>query len=635
MKKILLAGSLFIASVAMAQNRMTPELLWKLGRVSGIGLSKDKQYVIYSVSTPNVEENKSRRQVYALPVNGGSPIAISNVDSAIGNTKLSPDGKYSISSEEVKVVNVFGKDFYPDLQKSNVQIYSSLNFRHWDEWEDGKFGHVFLTEQANPTVRKDLMADEPYDCPQKPFGGDEDYIWTPDGKKVIYVTKKKFGTDYAVSTNTDLYEYDITTGTTKNLTEKNKGYDVNPAFSSTGTLAWMQMKRDGYEADKQDIVAMTGLGNWVNLTGHRDDIHVEGFRWSDDGKHIYFWAPTNGTMNLFEVDYIGATKKMPVIRQISKGDYDINNIIGQAGNTLYVTRTDYNHAAEVYSINITTGEMKQLSHVNDNIYNSLDLSRTERRWVTTTDNKKMLVWVVYPPNFDANKKYRTLLLCQGGPQSPVTQSYSFRWNPQLMAANDYIVIYPARRGMPGFGTKWNEQISKDWGGQVLKDYLSAIDAFAKEPFVDKSRIGCVGASFGGYSVFALAAIHNNRFKTFISHDGIFDFRSMYGSTEEMFFENWEKGGAYWDKKNAVAQKSFAASPSNFVEKWNTPILIINGGKDFRVPEEQAFQAFTAAQLRGIKSKFLYLPDENHWVLSAQNAQVWQREFYKWLDETLK
>lgn len=635
MKRILLGASLLFASVLVAQNRMTPELLWKLGRVSGIGVSKDKQYVIYSVSTPNVEENKSKRQVFALPVRGGDPILISNTDSALGQPKVSPDGKYIISSEDVKVVNVYGKDFYPELTKSKVQIYSSLMFRHWDEWEDGKFGHVFFASISNPSDKKDLMPNEPYDCPQKPFGGEEDYIWSPDSKKVIYVTKKKSGTAYAVSTNTDLYEYDIATGTTKNLTESNKGYDVNPSFSSNGTLAWLQMKREGYEADKQDIVAMTGMGNWVNLTGHRDDIHVEGFRWSDDGKHIYFWAPVNGTMQLFEVDYTGATKKMPSIRQVSKGDFDINNILGQVGNTLYVTRTDYNHAAEVYSIDISTGAMQQLTHVNDNIYNSIGLSRTERRWVATTDNKKMLVWVIYPPGFDAKKKYRTLLLCQGGPQSPVTQGYSFRWNPQLMAANDYIVVYPARRGMPGFGTKWNEDVSKDWGGQVLRDYLSAIDAVSKEPFVDKSRIGCVGASFGGYSVYALAAIHNNRFKTFIAHDGIFDFRSMYGSTEEMFFENWEKGGPYWDKKNAVAQRSFAASPSNFVEKWNTPILIINGGRDYRVPEEQAFQAFTAAQLRGIKSKFLYFPEENHWVLSAQNALVWQREFYKWLDETLK
>jgi len=638
MKKLLVLAGILFTATAFAQNRMTPELLWKLGRVSGIGLSKDKQYVIYSVSTPNVEANKSKRQIFALPVNGGNPVIITNVDSATGNTKISPDGSKIIFSEEVKLLKVYGKDLYPELDKSNVYIYNSLNYRHWDEWEDGKIGHVFVGDYSPSgmiTNKKDLMEGELFDSPQKPFGGDEDYIWSNDGKKIIYVTKKKSGTEYAISTNTDLYEYDLATGATKNLTESNKGYDVNPSFSKNGVLAWLQMKRDGYEADKQDLVAMTPMGNVVNLTGHRDDIHVEGFRWSDDGKNLFFWAPINGTMMLFEVDYIGNTKKMPVVRQISKGDFDINNIIGQSGNTLYVTRTDYNHAAEVYSIDIASGAMQQLSHVNDNIYNSIGLVTTERRWVTTTDNKKMLVWVVYPPNFDKTKKYKTLLLCQGGPQSPVTQSYSFRWNPQLMASNDYIVVYPARRGMPGFGTKWNEQISKDWGGQVLKDYLSAIDAVSKESFVDKNRIGCVGASFGGYSVFALAAIHNNRFKTFISHDGIFDFRSMYGSTEEMFFENWEKGGAYWEKNNATAQKSFAASPSNFVEKWNRPILIINGGRDYRVPAEQAMQAFTAAQLRGIKSRFLYLPDENHWVLSAQNALVWQREFYKWLDETLK
>jgi dipeptidyl aminopeptidase/acylaminoacyl peptidase len=638
MKKIFVLAAVFIAATVSGQGRMTPELLWKLGRVSGVGLSKDKQYVIYSVSTPDVDANKSKRQTFALPVKGGAPVMITNADSATGNAKISPDGSKIIFSEEVKLLNVYGKDYYPELSKSNVYIYNSLNYRHWDEWEDGKFGHVFLGDYSAAGVitnKKDLMQSEAYDCPQKPFGGDEDFVWSADGKKIVYVTKKKPGTAYAVSTNTDLYEYDLATGVTKNLTESNKGYDVNPSYSKGGALAWLQMKREGYEADKQDLVAMTPMGNVVNLTAHRDDIHVEGFRWSDDGKHLYFWAPINGTMMLFEVDYIGDTKKMPVVRQISRGDFDINNIIGQSGNTLYVTRTDYNHAAEVYSIDIVSGAMQQLSHVNDNIYNSIDLVTTERRWVTTTDNKKMLVWVVYPPNFDKNKKYKTLLLCQGGPQSPVTQSYSFRWNPQLMASNDYIVVYPARRGMPGFGTKWNEQISKDWGGQVLKDYLSAIDAVSKEPFVDKGRIGCVGASFGGYSVFALASIHNNRFKTFISHDGIFDFRSMYGSTEEMFFENWEKGGAYWEKNNAVAQKSFAASPSNFVEKWNTPIMIINGGKDYRVPAEQAMQAFTAAQLRGIKSRFLYLPDENHWVLSAQNALVWQHEFYKWLDETLK
>ena len=431
-----------------------------------------------------------------------------------------------------------------------------------------------------------------------------------------------------------MYEYDITSGTTRNLTESNKGYDINPSYNSNGVLAWLQMKREGYEADKQDLVAMTPAGT-INLTKHRDDIHVEGFKWSNDGKMLYFWAPINGTVQLFEVDYTGLTKKLPSIRQITKGDFDINNILGQSGNKLIVTRTDMNHAAEVYSVDIASGSMQQLTHVNDAVYSSIGMVKTERRWVKTTDNKQMLVWVVYPPNFDPSKKYSTLLYCQGGPQSPLTQTYSFRWNFQLMASQGYIIVAPNRRGMPGHGTQWNEQVSKDWGGQVIKDYLSAIDALRKEKYVDNNRLGCIGASFGGFSVFALEGLHNGRFKTFIAHDGVFDFRSMYGTTDEMWFENWEKGGPYWEKNNKVAQRSFSQSPSNFVDKWNTPIMIVQGGKDYRVPIEQGQQAFQAAQLKGIKSKFLYLPDENHWVLSAQNALVWQREFFKWLDETLK
>ncbi|MDB5230953.1 MAG: peptidase [Chitinophagaceae bacterium] len=636
MKKIFFIACTIISINTIAQNRLTPELLWKLGRVSAVGLSKDKQYVIYTVSTPNVTENKSSKKGYAVPVNGGTPIVINNADSAVLNNKISPDGKYIISNEEVKLMNVYGKDFYPDLPKSNVQIYTSLNYRHWDTWEDGMFDHIFVAPYNNGVTgaKKDLMPGEPYDSPQKPFGGDEDYIWNPDSKHIVYVTKKKAGTAYAVSTNTDLYEYDIITGQTKNLTSSNKGYDVNPSYSSNGTLAWLQMKREGYESDKQDLVAFTGMGT-VNLTAHRDDIHVEGFKWSDDGRQLFFWAPVNGTIQVFSVDYTGATAKLPEIKQITKGDFDVTGIVGQAGNRLIVSRTDMNHATELYNVDLATGSMQQLTHVNDAVYATIGMVKTERRWVKTTDNKQMLVWVIYPPDFNPDKKYPTLLYCQGGPQSPLTQSYSFRWNFQLMASQGYVIVAPNRRGMPGHGTKWNEEVSKDWGGLVMQDYLVAIDALSKEPFVDKNRLGCVGASFGGYSVFEMAGMHNNRFKTFISHDGIFDFRSMYGTTEEMFFENWEKGGAYWDANNAVAQRSFSQSPSNLVAKWNTPIMIVQGGKDFRVPVGQGQQAFQAAQLRGIKSKFVYLPDENHWVLTAQNALVWQREFYKWLDETLK
>jgi dipeptidyl aminopeptidase/acylaminoacyl peptidase len=413
------------------------------------------------------------------------------------------------------------------------------------------------------------------------------------------------------------------------------GYDVNPQFNKKGELAWLSMKRAGYEADKQDLFVSNGVSK-MNLTAQRDDIHVEGYKWSDDNRKLFFWAPIDGTLQLFEVNYPGLTKMMPVIRQITKGDFDVTGVVGQSGNTLVVSRTDMNHAAELYSLDINTGSMQQLTHVNDATYATLSMSKTERRIIKTTDGKDMLVWVIYPPDFDPAKKYPALLYCQGGPQSALTQFYSFRWNFQLMAANGYIVIAPNRRGMPGHGTKWNEQISKDWGGQVMNDYFSAVDGLSKEKYVDKNRLGCIGASYGGYSVFYLAGIHNNRFKTFIAHDGVFDLRSMYGTTDEMWFENWDKGGAYWDKSNAAAQKSYAKfNPSDLVAKWNTPILIYQGGKDYRVPIEQGQQAFQAAQLRGIKSKFILLPDQNHWVLTAQDALVWQHEFYKWLDETLK
>ena len=636
MKQLLLLIAVSISTILTAQNVLTPETLWKLGRVSALGLTKDKQTVIYAVATPDVKENKSKRKYYSIPVSGGNATEISNTDGLLADDKISPDGKYVISSAAVLIKKVTGADLYADLPKSNVYVYTSLNYRHWDTWEDGKFDHVFVTQLVNGKVgeSKDLMKDEAFDCPQKPFGGNEDYIWNPDSKHVLYVCKKKFGTDYAISTNTDLYEYDLENGITKNLTEDNKGYDIAPAYNSKGDLAWLQMKREGYEADKQDIVVSNGKIK-LNLTQQRDDINVESFKWSDDNRTIFFVAPINGTLQLFSVNYPGLTKMAVNINQITKGDFDISAIVAQSGNTLIVSRTDMNHAAELFTVDVTNGTMKQLTHVNDDLYASIGMVKTERRFVTTTDNKKMLVWMVYPPNFDATKKYPTLLFCQGGPQSPISQSYSFRWNFQLMASQGYIVVVPCRRGMPGFGTKWNEEISKDWGGQVMRDYLSAIDDASKLPYVDKSRRGCVGASFGGFSVFELAGMHEGRFKTFISHDGVFDFRSMYGTTDEMFFENWEKGGAYWEKNNAVAQRSFNQSPSNFVAKWNTPIMIVQGGKDYRVPIEQGQGAFQAAQLRGIKSKFLYLPDENHWVLSAQNALVWQREFYKWLDETLK
>jgi len=634
MKKLLILTLITMSiNAVVAQNLMSPELLWKLGRISPLGISKDEKNIIYKVSTPSVEENKSNSKYYSVPVNGGNAIEISDYKSLLADKNISPDGKYTVYNEEVKIDKVHGKDFYPNLDKSNAQIYNGLDYRHWDAWNEGKFNHVFYKSNGEKSVGIDIMKGENFDAPQKPFGGDEDYIWSPDSKSILYVCKKKAGTAYAISTNTDIYEYHLETGITENRTESNLGYDTNPTFSPTGNLTWLQMKRDGYEADKNDIV-VSFKGTTINLTANWDG-SVESFVWSKDGKTVYFQAPVDGTLQLFVVDFPGLTKKLPQVVQVTNGDFDVSGLVGIVGDKIFVTKSDMNHAAELYSCDLKKKVWNQLSNVNTATYSSLALSKTERRYVTTTDGKKMLVWVILPPNFDASKKYPTLLYCQGGPQSPLTQFYSFRWNFQLMAANGYIVVAPNRRGMQGHGVEWNEQISKDWGGQVMKDYLSAIDDVAKENYVDKARIGCVGASYGGYSAFYLAGIHNNRFKTFIAHDGVFNTTSMFGTTEEVFFNNWDFGGAYWEKDNKVAQKTYTEfNPASHVDNWNAPILIIQGGMDFRVPIGQSQEAFQAAQLRGIRSRFLYFPEENHWVLNPQNAQVWQKEFYKWLKETL-
>ncbi len=626
---------LIIVFPAFAQNTMTPELLWELGRVSAIGLTQDGNSVVYRVTHYDIDKNNSRSQTFSIPLQGGNPQEIENADELVSNHRLSPNGQYLLSVEEVKVHKVYGKDFYPALDKSEVMIYDELNYRHWDEWEDGAYNHLFLHPVTNGEAGegKDIMEGEPHDCPQKPFGGDEDFVWSPDSKQVLYVTKKKYGKAYAISTNTDIYAYDLESGTTTNLTEGRLGYDTQPAFSATGTLAWLSMNREGYESDKNDLIVRHNNVD-INLT-QRWDGTVNGFEWAEDGRNLFFTAPVDGTVQLFTVDDPGITRKLPVVRQITEGMFDITGIVGQKGNTLIVTRTDMNHAAELYTVDITNGQMQQLTHVNDAIYNRIGLSKIEKRMVTTTDGEEMLVWVIYPPNFDPTQKYPTLLYCQGGPQGALSQFYSFRWNFQLMAGQGYIVVAPNRRGMPGHGVSWNEEISKDWGGQAMQDYLSAIDEVAQESFVDNDRLGCVGASFGGYSAFYLSGIHDNRFKTFIAHDGVFNLKSMYGTTEELWFVNWDIGGAYWEEDNAAAMKSYTQyDPSNFVDKWDTPILIIQGGKDYRVPIGQSLEAFQAAQLRGIKSRLLYFPNENHWVLSPQNALVWQREFYKWLEETL-
>lgn len=622
------------SNLMTAQKTMTPELLWQVERLSVMGLDKDGSTLFFSIKKPNINDNGYDTSYFKMPATGGESIEIKKEDAKAVDKNVSPDGSHKLFNKEIPIEAIKGTDVYKNLDKSDVFIYSDLDIRHWDTWQDGSYNHLFYKKVGFEDVAGiDIMPNEPYHTPQKPFGGDEDYIWSPDSKSIYYVCKKLKGKAYANSTNTDIYKYNLESKTTENITEGNKGYDTNPSFSNTGTLAWLQMKTDGYESDKNDIIVLNN-GTKQNLTQHWDGT-VRSFCWSNDGKTIYFTAAIDGTIQIFKVNYSGKKRMAPVVKQLSEGQFDVTSIIAQKDNTLLVTRTDMNHAADIFSFNLKNNNFKQLTNINKDLYNSVDLPKVEKRYVTTTDGKQMLVWVILPPNFDASKKYPTLLYAQGGPQSPLSQFYSYRWNFQLMASQGYIVIAPNRRGMPGHGVKWNEDISKNWGGQVMDDYLSAIDDIAKEPYVDNDRLGAIGASFGGYSVFYLAGIHNNRFKSFISHDGVFDTRSMYGTTEELFFVNYDFGGTYWDKDNETAQKAYNEfNPITRVSEWDTPILIIQGGKDYRVPIEQGLSAYQAAQMLGLKSRLLYFPEENHWVLKPQNALVWQNEFFKWLKETL-
>lgn len=662
---------------ARAQVPLTPEKLWELGRVSAETLTPDGKYLIYGVSRFDLINNNSERNLYRVPVTGGQAEQITfarggesvvhvdasgntliylhggqlwkldlnsresrqltQVEGGLQNVKFSPDKKHVLFSKTVLIENLHSTDKYKDLPKSDAYIYEQLDYRHWDTWNEGKYQHVFVATYEDGKVGEplDIMENEPYHTPQQPFGGGEDMIWAPDGKSILYVSKKKHGTAYALSTNTDIYKYDLQSGQTTNLTEGMQGYDTNPAFSPDGQrLAWLSMAEDGYEADKNDIVVLDKAKRQrYNLTKDWDGT-VNSYSWSNDGRKIWFVAAVRGTIQLFEInlasglDQVGAGQ----IRQISSGEHDLGSIVGQSGDQLIVSRNTINRASEIYRFDLGSQTLTPVTQVNDDLYVGIAKSEVKARVTKASDGKDLFSWVVYPPGFDPSKKYPTLLYCQGGPQSALTQFYSFRWNLQLIAAQGYIVVAPNRRGMPGHGVEWNEQISGDWGGQPIRDYLAAIDDVAKESYVDKDRLGAIGASYGGYSVFMLAGVHENRFKTFIAHDGLFDMRSWYGTTEELFFANKDLGGPYWDAENKKTYTDF--NPIEHINKWNTPIFIIQGGKDFRVGIEQGLEAFQAAQLKGIKSKLLYLPDENHWVLSAQNALVWQREFFSWLEETL-
>ncbi len=568
-------------------------------------------------------------QMWVMNADGSDRKAVTDIEGGIEGFLFSPDGTKVVLIGKVKYSRT-AQDIYPDLPKATGRLIDDLLYKHWDEWVT-EIPHPFVGSFDGNKVTdvKDIMADEPFEAPMRPFGGIESFAWTTDSKQLVYVSRKKTGMDYALSTNSDLYLYDLESASTKNLTEGMMGYDTNPVFSPNGTkLAWLSMEHDGYESDKNRIFMLDmASGEKTDLTSDWD-YSVDEIAWNPDGNSIYFIAPKGGVKPVFAVSI---TDK--AVTTVADGVCDFTSLAPLADGSLLTMRHSMLAPNEIVSVK--DGEVKQITDVNTELLAKLDMPTVEKRLVPTTDGKEMTTWVLYPPKFDPTKKYPALLYCQGGPQSAVSQFWSTRWNLALMAANGYIVIAPNRRGLPGFGTEWNAQISGDYGGQNMRDYFSAVDDMKKESYIDAARIGAVGASYGGFSVYWLAGHHEGRFAAFIAHAGIFNLDAQYLETEEMWFANWDLGGPFWDSTNPVAQRTFATSPHKFVDKWDTPILITHGEYDFRILASQGMMAFNAARLRGVPAEMLIFPDENHWILKPQNAVMWQRVFFRWLDRWLK
>ncbi|WP_299270595.1 S9 family peptidase [uncultured Prevotella sp.] len=684
-------------------DRMTPETLWAMGRIGGASASPDGKTIAYQVGYYSVKENKSHQMLYTVSadgkrqqaltttaasetdaawINGGKRIAFlskgqlwsMNVDGSDRRQLTKSDidiESFKFSPDEKKVLLIKSLPYHESIQKNpddlplaTGRVVTDLNYRHWDHYVES-VAHPFVANVTENGVDngKDIIDGEPYECPMAPFGGIEQLAWSPDSKTIAYTCRKKTGVDYAISTDSDIFLYDVATGSTKNLckpegykapevdattslknqavnkqeSDVNVGYDTNPQFSPDGKyVAWQSMKHDGYESDRNRLCVYNLATGEKNYVAEQFDSNVDAFCWAADSKTLYFIGCWHACVNMYQTNLNGDVK------QLTDDWMDFGSIqmLGNTGKIL-ASRHSISQADELYIItpgkDVKKTKVQQVTWENKAFYDQLEMGKVQKRWVKTTDGKQMLVWVILPPHFDENKKYPTLLFCEGGPQSPVSQFWSYRWNFQIMAANDYIVIAPNRRGLPGFGSEWNEAVSGDWTGQCMDDYLSAIDDAANNlPYVDKDRLGCVGASFGGFSVYYLAGHHNKRFKAFIAHDGAFNLESMYTDTEEAWFSNWEYDDAYWKYvKTNRAKRTYSHSPHKFVDKWDTPILCIHGEKDYRINANQGFGAFNAARLRGIPAELLIFPDENHWVLKPQNGILWQRTFFGWLDKWLK
>ena len=635
-------------------------------------MSPDETKILYGVSYESIEENASNRDLYVMNVdgsdakrltrtpksennavwiNGGAQIAflypdngvnqvwvmdadgnnrkcVSNVENGVNGFLISPDEKHVVMIANVKYTKT-AQDVYPDLPKASGRIIDDLMYKHWDEWVT-EIPHPFLGDFDGNSVTNvyDIMQDEPYEAPMKPFGGVESFAWSPDSKQLIYVSRKKAGMEYALSTNSDLYLYDLDSKTTKNITEGMMGYDTNPVYSPDGKyVAWLSMEHDGYESDKNRIFVMDcATGEKTDLTANWD-YTVDAISWAPDSRFLYFLACRDGVKPMFSIGLDGT------VSVVAQGTCDYDCIAPLSDGRVITMHHSMIAPNEIYSVK--DGEVTQLTEVNKELLDQVTMPTVKQEMVPTTDGKEMLTWVILPPNFDESKKYPAVLYCQGGPQQAVSQFWSYRWNFAVMASHGYVIIAPNRRGLPGFGTEWNAQISGDYGGQNMRDYLSAVDYMKEKPYIDGEHIGAAGASYGGFSVYWLAGNHDKRFACLIAHAGIFNTESQYLETEEMWFANWDLGGPFWDKSNAVAQRSFANSPHKFVDKWDTPILITHGEYDFRILASQGMMAFNAARLRGVPAEMLIFPDENHWILKPQNAVLWQRVFFRWLDHWLK
>lgn len=691
------------ATFKVVSDLMTPEALWAMGRIGGATTSPDGKQVVYQVGYYSVKKNKSQQMLFVMDADGknkrqlttgqqsetdgawidqgrriafitGGQLWSMNADGSdrkqLTNSSVDIEG-FKFSPDERKVILIKSLPYHgtiqanpADLPLATGRLATDMNYRHWDHYVE-TIAHPFVADYDGSSINEgvDVLQGEPFECPTAPFGGTEQLAWSPDSKSIAYTCRKKEGVQYAISTDTDIYLYDVASRKTKNLCkpsgykepaidatksmrnqlvnhqpgDMNVGYDTNPQFSPNGKyIAWQSMARNGYESDRNRLCVYTLADGKKNYVTEQFDSNVDAYCWGNDNNTFYFIGVWHGKTHVYQTNLKGQ------IKQLTDGQYDYGSLqlLGRKGQLL-VTRHSMSHPDDLFVLTPSKKEKRsqvtQITDENKHIFDQLAIGKVEERWTKTTDGKDMLSWIVLPPHFDANKKYPTLLFCEGGPQSPVSQFWSYRWNLQIMAAHGYIVVAPNRRGLPGFGSAWNEEVSGDWTGQCMNDYLSAIDDAANNlPYVDKDRLGAVGASFGGFSVYYLAGHHDKRFKCFISHDGAFNLESMYTDTEEAWFSNWEYEDAYWNKdQTANARRTYKNSPHQFVDKWDTPILCIHGEKDYRINANQGMGAFNAARLRGIPAELLIFPDENHWVLKPQNGILWQRTFFNWLDRWLK